>query len=88
MFQGEILPLLSHKNPWGHMEMCIRHITVGCSYSTQSEMTEIVRVSDHMLVFSLKLHKLNPYTGFTPIKHDCAIYYTATKSRDLRTYIC
>ncbi len=81
MFQGEILALLSHKNPWGRMEMCLLVLRL-------NQRWETVWVSDHKLVLSLNLHKLNPYIGFTPIMHDCAIYYTATQSRDLRTYIC
>lgn len=71
---GKNITIAIPQNPRGHTETCLRHITAGCSSSTQSEMTDIVLVSNHMLMFSLKLH--NPYTGFTPIMHDCTIYYT------------
>lgn len=80
---GKNITIAIPQNPWGYMETCFRRITVGRWCSTQSEMTGIVIVSNHMLVFSLRLHKRHPYTGFTPIMHYCTINYTEQRPQNL-----
>lgn len=78
MFQREILPLLSHKNPWGRMEMCLRHITVGCSYSTQSEMTLI---RPHACVFTQASQTQSLHWVYSHHAWLCNILHSHTKQR-------